>query len=637
MRKGLRSTGVVLGVLGLLLGTTAGNPAMASPDDELIWEQGVVTSVADGDTITANLTSGSGLRGEQRIRTIGVQAPEVAHNGTLAECGSAQSTQRLRAQLPPGAPVQTRSVQVTSNDDYSGGRIVRSLYAQDEEGNWYDSSRGTVSEGWLLWFPLAADSTNKPEWAHNLEYRVLADDAAARPQGLWTPNLCGGARYPDMNIRVWARYYSTEKVFVENNSPYPIDLSGWILRDSAISAYRTLPAGTVIPQGEVREIFSGDLNLNNLPAVNNAFEGDAVYLMEPAGGGLGTGNLRAWFPYPCNPDDCGDPQKGKVEITGVQYVEPAPQTPSAPGSVAATASTDGTGSITVRWAPPTDLGGPAVTYTVTAASPNDGPLPSPASGITGLEHTFTGLTLGRAYTFTVTATNTAGTSPASDDSGAVTPMGVPSAPTLVSAEPRDTAAVLSWTAPAVTGGAEAIEYTATATNTANPADVKTCVSLDGATSCTVLGLTNTQTYTATVRARNPRVAGSSQESGPFGPVVPVTYTDSGSGTAPEPPSAVTAIAGPQRAVVSWTRPASDGGRLITAYTVTAIGDPTKKCDTVGETSCVVTGLTQGQGYQFRVVAKNVIGQQPSRGVGHCRALRRVRPGSRPHRRRPAPC
>ena len=210
----------------------------------------------------------------------------------------------------------------------------------------------------------------------------------------------------------------------------------------------------------------------------------------------------------------------------------------------------------------------------------------------------------------MTATNSAGTSPASDNSGAVTPMGVPAAPTLVSAEPRDTAAVLSWTAPAVTGGAEAIEYTATATNTANPADVKTCVSLDGATSCTVLGLTNTQTYTATVRARNPRVAGSSQESGPFGPVVPVPYADSGPGAAPEPPTAVTAIAGPQRAVVSWTRPASDGGRLITAYTVTAIGDPTKKCDTVGETSCVVTGLTQGQGYQFRVVAKNVIGNSP---------------------------
>ena len=35
----------------------------------------------------------------------------------------------------------------------------------------------------MLWFPLAADSTNKPEWAHNLEYRVLADDAAGQAPG----------------------------------------------------------------------------------------------------------------------------------------------------------------------------------------------------------------------------------------------------------------------------------------------------------------------------------------------------------------------------------------------------------------------------------------------------------------------
>ena len=109
-------------------------------------------------------------------------------------------------------------MQVTSNDDYSGGRIVRSLYAQDEEGNWYDTSRGTVSDGWLMWFPLAADSSNKPEWAHNLEYRVLADDAAGQGRGAVDPRTCAGRRrYPDMNLRVWAKYYGTEKVYVENN------------------------------------------------------------------------------------------------------------------------------------------------------------------------------------------------------------------------------------------------------------------------------------------------------------------------------------------------------------------------------------------------------------------------------------
>ena len=361
----------------------------------------------------------------------------MAHPGTLAECGSAQSTQRLKAQLPTGAPVQTRSVQVTSNDDYSGGRIVRSLYAQDEEGNWYDSSRGTVSEGWLLWFPLAADSSNKPEWAHNLEYRVLADDAATRPQGLWTPNLCGGPRYPDMNIRVWAKYYGTEEVYVQNNSPYDIDLSGWIIRDSAISAYTTLPAGTRdrLGNGGVREVFVGDLNLNNLPATNNAFEGDAVYLMEPAGGGLGTGNLRAWFPYPCNPDDCGDPLQGKVSISEGPVRGTAITRPPAPRARSqATASTDGTGS---DHGPLGCPHGPRRAerdlhrYARPPATAGRSQRP-PATGITGLQYTFPGLTLGRAYSFTVTATNSAGriaTSAPSSPSGAIDASRPPTAPT----------------------------------------------------------------------------------------------------------------------------------------------------------------------------------------------------------------
>ena len=87
--------------------------------------------------------------------------------------------------------------------------------------------------------------------------------------------------------------------------------------------------------GGVRRVFVGDLNLNNLPASNNAFEGDAVYLMEPAGGGLGTGNLRAWFPYPCNPDNCGDPHVGQVSISKVQDAPPpVTKRPSAPGAVA---------------------------------------------------------------------------------------------------------------------------------------------------------------------------------------------------------------------------------------------------------------------------------------------------------------
>ena len=212
------------------------------PELENVWETGTVTKVYDGDTIEVGVTSASLAKnlGSQRVRTIGVQAPEVAHTGQLEQCGAAQATSRLKSQLPIGAPVQLRSLLDSSYDDYSDGRIVRSIYAQDGEGNWFDTSRGTVSDGWLMWFPLSDSSTKKPEWAHNLEYRVLADDAADQRRGLWQANLCGATQAPDAQLRVWVAYDtggSYERAWVANDGTGSVDISGWTLRDSALNMY----------------------------------------------------------------------------------------------------------------------------------------------------------------------------------------------------------------------------------------------------------------------------------------------------------------------------------------------------------------------------------------------------------------
>ena len=63
--NGWLRAGVAAGVSGLLLGTLVGAPAMASPDDEAIWEEGTVTSISDGDTLVANLDAGSGRPRQQ--------------------------------------------------------------------------------------------------------------------------------------------------------------------------------------------------------------------------------------------------------------------------------------------------------------------------------------------------------------------------------------------------------------------------------------------------------------------------------------------------------------------------------------------------------------------------------------------
>jgi hypothetical protein len=80
-------------------------------------------------------------------------------------------------------------------------------------------------------------------------------------------------------------------------------------------------------------------------------------------------------------------------------------------------------------------------------------------------------------------------------------------------------------------------------------------------------------------------------------------------TVPGAPTNVSAIPSDVLAVVSWTAPASDGGRPITEYMVTS--DPGGVIATTASTSATVTGLTQNTVYTFTVTATNAAGTSAS--------------------------
>jgi hypothetical protein len=176
-------------------------------------------------------------------------------------------------------------------------------------------------------------------------------------------------------------------------------------------------------------------------------------------------------------------------------VTPSPGPPVVPGAPSGVNATAGDGDATVSWSPPSSDGGSAVTgYTVVSSG---GQQVSVAGSSTVA--TVPGLVNGVAYTFTVTATNAAGTGPSSVPSSAVTPQPapvVPDAPGGVGASAGDGAATVTWSAPPSDGGSAVTGYTVASS------DGRTSAVSALATSATVGGLMNGVAYTFTVAATN---------------------------------------------------------------------------------------------------------------------------------------
>ena len=272
-----------------------------------------------------------------------------------------------------------------------------------------------------------------------------------------------------------------------------------------------------------------------------------------------------------------------------------------PGSPTGVAGTVGSGQIDLYWSAPASVGVSAISdYEVEyAVSPYSTWTQDTACTGTGTTCTVDGLVNGTAYKFRVRAENTAGLGSYSAVSAAITPSGVPAAPTIDSITPSDGSLSVAFTAGSTVAPIVDYEYTIGDSGVWYSAGVSS-------SPLTISGLTNGAAYAIKIRSLNS--VGSSVDS------------NSVSGTPSVVPGAptITSVTAPSAGVLEvGFSPGYIGGSAITDYEyATSPGDNTSNFGSyvsVGSTSSPfsISGLEAGAAYTVALRAINSAGTGPS--------------------------
>ena len=326
--------------VGALFATTITSQAQQVPTVQKtyleipIQETGIVDVVADGDTFRFIENGSSDY---VTVRLLGVNTPEIRGFNNVHRdkdmCGGAEATDVLKSVLRPGTKVQLRSLDKASE---GRGRIQRYAFAWNPTTEQFDIDVQAVvaQSGLAMWF------TVKDESALSYQYRVMIAQTQLEKRGMWNPNYCGPLESPNAQISVIVNWdakgndnqnINGEFITVRNIGSAPVDLTGWLLRDSSLTAWFYFPSGSIIAPNDFRVVHSGvgangtpnprDLYMGSETALfpnveEDKFLGDGAYLLDR------NTAMRTYYEYPCVLD-CTDPLQGVLRITKVNAVSTA--------------------------------------------------------------------------------------------------------------------------------------------------------------------------------------------------------------------------------------------------------------------------------------------------------------------------
>jgi predicted phage tail protein len=271
--------------------------------------------------------------------------------------------------------------------------------------------------------------------------------------------------------------------------------------------------------------------------------------------------------------------------------------PSAPQSLSASADNS---QVVLTWTAPSSNGGAAISaYKVYRGMSSGGEVLLITVGNI-LTYTNTGLTNGQVYYYKVSAVNSVGEGPLSNEASAtpVVPVTVPSAPQSLYASSGNAQVILTWSAPSSNGGAAITAYKVYRSTVSGGENLLT--TLGNTLTYTDTGITNGQIYYYKVSAVSSVGEGPQSNEASAIPA-----------TAPSYPQGLSASAGNAQVVLTWSAPSSNGGSSISGYKVymgTNSGGETLFITLGNVLTYTNTGLTNGQTYYYKVSAFNSVGE-----------------------------
>jgi hypothetical protein len=489
--------------------------------------------------------------------------------------------------------------------------------------DWFGSSTSTASVAMFLvtiGTPTAGNATATVRWT------APASNGGSPITGYQVRALTSGGAVLALTQDVTGNVASVDVTGLTNGTEYTFDVAAVTATDAGTAATRSARSAPVTPSGAavagaptIGTATAGDASVNvswtpPISAGDSAITGYRVRALTSSGavvaltqaitGNVASANVNGLVngtPYSFDVAAVSAIGTGAVSARSVTVTPLA--VPDAPTIGTPTA---GDAFATVRWTAPASDGGSAITrYTVRAlASTGAVRLTQDVAG-DAESVVLAGLTNGTAYSFVVAAVNAIGTGASSAASAAVTPVAPtpPGAPGIGNTTAGDASATVRWTAPAFDGNSAITGYRVRALTSTGAAALTQEVTGNVA-STVVTGLTNGKAYSFDIVAVNQVGAGlRSARSAIVTPVAP---------TSPGAPAIGKPTAGSASATVRWTVPASNGGSAITGYRVRALtlgGAVVALTQTVtGNVAAgVVTGLSNGTGYSFDVVAVNAVG------------------------------